>query len=253
MSEDLKDPGVIQLLNDTTDESATLPIYVTLQDEHYYYWAVNCSDSGVIDPNTSEPIETLGDIWYFYTGDALPIVDAGPDEFAWVAKDDFPTDPDDDPESYYITVIGTYTDDGKSPIADANFVNLGWDIANGDAGIEKVSQTWEVDTDPNYPASGTVTAVYRTYGPTAAAAAEKPETAITGYWDLQLQVTDGSGTSNDVAYVRVDADCTDAAAADASDDFDTTFDAVGNRNCKNDLPDLAAFAEVWLDQSDKYE
>ena len=139
-----------------------------------------------------------------------------------------------------------------TPIADANFVNLGWDIANGDAGIEKVSQTWD-QTPGTIHTSGTVTAVFRTYGPTAAAAAEKPETVIPGYWDLQLQVTDGTGTGQDVAYVRVEADCTDAAAADASDEFDTTYDAVGNRNCKNDLPDLAAFAAKWLDQSIKFE
>lgn len=248
MSDDLKDPGVYRIANDIIAESATIPSFPfgsTLQNDHYYYWAVNCTDPHG-DPNG--PVETLGDIWMFSTTDAAPIVDAGPDEFAWVSKEDG----DSNSLEYTITVIGTYTDDGKTPISDANFVNLGWDIANGDDGILKVSQTWthngtggtNVPPDIVEHTEGTVTAVYKTVDGT---------TAIPGWWDLQFQVTDDAGTGQDVVFVRVDEDCTAAAVADDSDTFDTTYDALGNRNCKNDLADFAAFALKWLDQSVKYE
>ena len=125
-------------------------------------------------------------------------------------------------------------------------MNLGWDIANGDAGIEKVSQDWT--PGPGVHTSGTVTAVFRTYGPTAAALAGKPETVIPGYWDMQLQVFDGTGMGQDVAYVRVDVDCATAAQADASDPYDGYFDA--NNDCVINMEDFAVFAEAWLNCND---
>jgi hypothetical protein len=220
------DPGVSLIADDTTAESVTIPF--ALDEDHYYYWAVHCTDPHG-DPNG--PVTTQGDTWYFYTGDAIPVVDAGPDEFAWVAKEDG----DGNPLEYTITVTGTYTDDGKSPIADANFVNLGWDIANGDAGILKVSQTW--DQTPNtVHTSGTVTAVFKTVDGT---------TQIPGYWDLQLQVTDGAGVGEDVAYVRVDVDCATAAANDDSASYDGYYDT--NNDCIVNLADFADFAKAWLD------
>ena len=118
MGPTVTDAGVVQIADDLAAETldlndALVPV-LPLSDDHYYYWAVHCTDPHG-DPN-GEPLTSQGDIWYFYTGDAVPVVNAGPDEFAWVSKDDSPTDPDDDPESYYITVVGTYTDDGKSAI-----------------------------------------------------------------------------------------------------------------------------------------
>lgn len=225
------DPGVILIADDTTAESVEIPI--VLEDDHYYYWAVHCTDPHG-DPN-GNPFTPQGDIWVFYTGDALPVVNAGPDQFNWVAKEDG----DGNPDEYTITVVGTYTDDGKSPIADVNFVNLNWDWdpANGEYGIEKISQTWV--PGPGTHTAGTVTAVYRTVVTGGA-----DFTAIPGYWDLQLQVTDGTGTGQDVVYVRVDVDCATAAESDADDPYDSYYDI--NNDCIINLTDFAAFAEVWL-------
>lgn len=239
--------GATQLANNQAITSIELPFWFPIEDGHYYYWAVNCSDTGVIDPNTGEPVETRGDVWMFNAGDAAPVVDAGPDQFMWLAQDDSDLDDgENNPNVKWFKVVGTYTDDGKSEITDANFVNLnwGWDPDGGEFGIIEVSDVH--DSDAN-----SVTAIYKTVY--AEGGDPNVSTAIPGYWDIQLQVTDASGTASDVSYHRIDEDCTAAAEADASDDFDTTYDAVGNRNCKNDLADFAAFAVAWLDESVKFE
>jgi hypothetical protein len=228
----LFEPGVLLVAENTAAESVEIPI--ALEEDHYYYWAVHCTDPHG-DPNNF-PFTTQGDTWVFFTGDALPVVHAGPDQFNWIAKEDG----DGNPNEYTITVVGTYTDDGKSPIADANFINLnwGWDPANGEYGIEKISQTWI--PGPGIHTSGTVTAVYKTLYTEGG-----DSTAIPGYWDLQLQVTDGTGTGQDVVYVRVDVDCATAARNDAGDPYDGYYDV--NKDCIIDLADFAAFAEAWLD------
>lgn len=232
MGPTLVDSGVVLIADNTTAESVEIP--TALAEDHYYYWAVHCTDPHG-DPNGAS-LTTQGDTWVFFTGDALPVVNAGLDQFNWLAKEDG----DGNPDEYTITVVGTYTDDGKSPIADANFVNLswGWDPAIGEYGVEKISQTWV--PGPGTHTSGTVTAVYKTVYTEGG-----NSTAIPGYWDLQLQVTDGTGTAQDVVYVRVDVDCATAAENDASDPYDGYYDV--NNDCIINLADFAAFAEAWLD------
>lgn len=224
----------------------TNPVTTPLTDDTSYYWQVT-----ITDPNTGgTPRITEGNIWTFDVGDAPPAVNAGPDAFMWLAQDDSALDPavPQDENIRYFQVVGTYTDDGKSVITDANFVNLGWDYANGDLGVLEVSDNWVEAGDK---LSGTVTAVYRTVYNEGVGSDES--TVIPGYWDLQLEVSDQNGarTAIDVTYQRIDETCALAAAADASDTFDTTYDSDGN--CKNDLVDFAAFAAKWLDQSVKFE
>jgi hypothetical protein len=134
------DPGVVQIAVDITDQTVTLPSSVLpLQDDHYYYWAVHPTD-----PNTpGTPVTTQGDVWYFFTGDSKPVAGKPADQYMWLAQDDSAVPGGDGPSNVrYFQVTASYTDDGKSPIVDANMVNLnwGWDPANGEWGIEKRSE-----------------------------------------------------------------------------------------------------------------
>ena len=240
---DLVHSGAIQIAEELPAEMLDLndalePV-LPLDDDHYYYWAVHCTD-----PNNGVSITTQGDIWYFYTGDAVPVVDAGPDQFMWLAQDDSDLDGENDPNVKWFQVVGTYTDDGKSEIADANFVNLNWewDPDNGEYGVIEVS-------DIHDPETNTVTAVYKTVY--AAGGDPDMSTVIPGYWNLELRVTDGGGTGTDASYHWIDETCAGAVDEDGSDLFDTTFDV--NRDCIISLSDFAAFAEQWLLCSVKYE
>jgi hypothetical protein len=215
------------------DLNDAMEVVLPLNDEHYYYWAVHCTD-----PNNGVSITTQGDIWYFYTGDAVPVVDAGPDQFMWLSQDDSELDGGNDPNVRWFKVVGTYTDDGKSEIVDANFVNLnwGWNPDDGEFGIIEVSDVHDKDTQ-------TVTAVYKTVY--AEGGDPDMSTAIPGYWNIELRVTDGIGTGRDSSYHRIDEDCLSAAENDPSDDYDGAGDF--NRDCKKDLADLAVFATGWLE------
>ena len=234
---DLVDSGAIQIADDLPAEildlNDALETVLPLNDDHYYYWAVHCTD-----PNNGVFITSQGDIWYFYTGDAVPVVDAGPDQFMWLSQDDSELDGGNDPNVRWFKVIGTYTDDGKSEIADANSVNLNWewDPDNGEFGIIEVSDVHDEDTQ-------TVTAVYKTVY--AEGGDPDMSTAIPGYWNLELQVTDGIGTGRDASYHRIDEDCLSAAENDPSDDYDGAGDF--NRDCKKNLADFAVFAAGWLE------
>jgi len=236
MGPSVLDPGVIQIADDLEGETISFNDALTpvgpLQDGHYYFWAVHCTDT-----NGGSPVTTQGDTWYFVAGDAPPVVSAGPDEYAWIAKEDG----DGNPLEYTITVTGTYIDDGKSPITSAGFVNLGWDIDLEQDGLLKVSEIWD-QTPGTVHTSGTVTAVYKTVDGT---------TAIPGYWDLQLQVTDGAGTGQDTALVRVDVDCGTATENDPRDSWNGYYDV--NNDCVVDLSDFLDFVDKWMDQSVKYE
>jgi hypothetical protein len=77
-------------------------------------------------------------------------------------------------------------------------------------------------------------------------------TTLPGYWQIRLDLTDGTGTVHGVAGIhRVFETCGEAAAADPADPYDGYFDI--NRDCIVNLADFAEFAEAWLTQSVKYE
>jgi hypothetical protein len=259
MGPDVTDPGVFKIADDlpTPDEpnkptlnlNDALVSVLPLQDDHYYYWAVHATDPHA-DPN-GNPVTTQGDIWYFFTGDAAPVPSQPSDQYMYLSQDDSAIGGfgDTNPNVRYFQVTASYADDGKSPIADANMVNLnwGWDPANEQRGVEKVSQTWT--PGPGTHTSGTVTAVYKTH---YAEGDPDNTTALPGTWNILLEVKDGSTTATGPTGLhRIFATCGEAAAADPDDLYDGYYDT--NNDCIVNLADFADFAEAWLSQSIKYE
>lgn len=248
----IADPGVVQIADDITAETfnlndALVPV-LPLQEDHYYYWAVHAADP---HGNSSGAVTTPGKAWYFFTGDSKPVAGKPADQYMWLAQDDSAIGGfgDTNPNVRYFQVTASYTDDGKSPVVDANMVNLnwGWDPANGQRGVEMVSQTWI--PGPGTHTSGTVTAVYKTH---YAEGDPDNSTTLPGYWQIRLDVTDGTGTTHSVAGIhRVFATCGQAAAADPADPYEVYYDT--NSDCIVNLQDFAEFAEAWLTQSTKYE
>jgi len=253
MGPDIIDPGVIQIADDITAQTLDLttvtPAVLPLVDDHYYYWVIHCTDPHG-DPNTGGPVETPGKIWYFNTGDTAPVPDKPVDQYMYLSQDDSAYDGgENSPNVRWFQVSASYTDDGKSPIADANLVNLnwGWDPANGERGVEKVSQTWI--PGPGIHTSGTVTAVYKTH---YVEGDPNNTTDLPGYWQIRLEVTDGTGTAQGIAGIHLIYEtCGEAAAADPDDPFDGYYDT--NNDCIVSLPDFADFAAAWLYQGIKYE
>ena len=216
----------------------------------YYSWQVT-----ITDPNTTGggvPVVTVGNVWLFEVGDAPPVPGQPVNQYMWLSQDDSALG-DSNPNVRYFQVTATYTDDGKTPItvADFNNLNWGWDPLGPDGIVDTGDEQRGVTevSDVHTPATKTVTAVYRTeYTP----GDPNYQTDIMGYWDIRLEVTDGTGTALGTAgHHEIWDYCAEAANSDPDDTFDITYDA--NQNCKNDLPDFAAFAAVWLDQSAKFE
>ena len=246
MGPDITDPGVVQIADDidaeTLDLTTVTPAVLPFEDDHYYYWAVHCTDPHA-DPN-GNPVTTQGDIWYFFTGDSAPQPSKPVDQYMWLSQDDSAIPGGDGPSNIrYFQVTASYIDDGKSPITDANLVNLNWDWADGELGIVEVS-------DVHDPETKTVTAVYRTIY--AEDGDPNNTTVFPGYWEIRLDVTDGTGTAHGTAGIhRVFETCGEAAAADPDDPYDGYYDT--NSDCIVSLPDFADFAEAWLYQGIKYE
>ncbi|MBM4104549.1 MAG: hypothetical protein FJ263_11005 [Planctomycetes bacterium] len=251
MGPTLPDTGVVKIANAITASTVTLPTsFLPLQDNHYYYWAVHCTDPHG-DPNTGGPVTTKGDVWYFYTGDAAPVVSKPADQYMYLSQNDSAYDGgENNPNIRWFQVTASYTDDGKSPITDVNMVNLnwGWDPANGQLGVEKVSQDWPQQGAGTHT-SGTVTAVYKTH---YAAGDPGNTTTLPGYWQIRLDVTGSTGTANGAVGIhRIFATCKEAAVADPADPYEGYYDTNGD--CIVRLSDFADFAEAWLTQSVKYE
>ena len=248
MGPDVTEPGVEQIAFNTTAETVTLPGSVLpLQDDHYYYWAVHATDSNT--PGTG--VTTQGNTWYFFTGDAAPVPGQPVDQYMWLAQDDSAYDGgENNPNVLWFQVTATYTDDGKSTVTDANFVNLSWgwdpDGVNGEVqrGVTEVS-----DIHTPGVGGGTVTAIYKTeYNATD----PNYTTDITGYFDIQLEVTDGTGTATGASgHHEIHATCGGAAYWDPDDTFDGTYDFNGD--CIVNSADFADFAKAWLYQGVKYE
>ena len=220
----------------------------------YYSWQVI-----VTDPNTTGggvPVVTQGPVWLFEVGDAAPVVGQPVNQYMWLSQDDSAIPGGDGPSNVrYFQVTASYTDDGKSAIVDANFVNhnWGWDPLGPDGtlstGDEERGITEVSDVHTPGVGGGSVTAIYKTeYN----AADPNYSTDIMGYWNISLEVTDGTGTVAGVAgHHEIWDTCGEAATSDPDDTFDGTYDV--DQNCKNDIVDFAAFAAVWLDQSVTYE
>jgi hypothetical protein len=122
-------------------------------------------------------------------------------------------------------------------------VNLNWDWANGELGILEVSEV-------HNPVTKTVSAVYRTIYAEGGNPANT--TVLPGYWQIRLEVTDGSGTVEGAAGIhRIFETCGEAADADPDDPFDGYYDT--NDDCIVNLSDFADFAAKWLYQGIKYE
>ena len=155
----------------------------------------------------------------------------------WLAQDDSAYDGgENNPNVLWFQVTATYTDDGKSTVTDANFVNLSWgwdpDGVNGEVqrGVTEVS-----DIHTPGVGGGTVTAIYKTeYNATD----PNYTTDITGYFDIQLEVTDGTGTATGASgHHEIHATCGGAAYWDPDDTFDGTYDFNGD--CIVNLADFA--------------
>ena len=228
-----------------TDLGVTLP----LADATNYYWQVI-----VTDANSAGDVVIPGSVWSFETGDALPIIQAPADQYMWLAQDDG----DGDSTIRTFTVTTTYTDDGKSPIVDANHTTGNWLWVNGDAGVIEVSDIHTADTpDSSGAQSGTVVATYRTVA-LGDVGAGRPleETQLPGFWDIALEVTDSGSrtTAGDTGHNFVGNTCAEAAADGGDEAFEELVGAYDvNDDCINNLVDFAELAAVWLDASPKKE
>lgn len=85
---------------------------VTLQPEEYYFWRVD-----VNDPNGTSPVFTQGAVWTFNTVNALPTVDAGKKQAAWLTS------------PVTVQLDATVTDDGAPD--PPGVVSLKWDTLSG--------------------------------------------------------------------------------------------------------------------------
>jgi hypothetical protein len=223
-----------------SDLSATLP----LADNTQWSWQVE-----VTDANSAGSIVSEGPVWTFEVGDAPPVITSPANDYMWVSQ----ADGDGDDTIRTFTVSFDYTDDGKSPITavDVNNLNWGWDpldtAGNGaEFGLREVGGV--VWTPAG--ATGTVSQTYETVFEDGGD--PNLSTTIPGFWNIRLEITDGTGTVLGTAtHYEIDETCADAAVADPDDNFDPVYDA--DQNCKNDFVDFAAFAAAWLDQSVSYE
>jgi hypothetical protein len=94
-----------------------------------------------------------------------------------------------------------------------------------------------------------VTATFQTHYD---AADPNYSTDIDGYWDIELQVTDDTGTvAGTAGHHEIWNLCGEAAASDPGDLFASQYDS--DLNCKIELVDFQAYAALWLDQSVLYE
>jgi hypothetical protein len=204
--------------SDIAGSSILLADYgIVLQDDTSYTWRVDCTD-----PNSGGPVTFQGAVWTFQIGDLPPVVNAGADKYLWLNM----ADGDGDPAKVTFTLTGTYTDDGKSTITRAQWVQ---GTHEGGGTVTIVSQTEVVP--------GTVQAVV--------------SATNTGWLDLRFEVQDAVTTSIDAMNVGVYSTCAQAALEDPTDTTMETLWPDGitgdiNGDCKTDLEDLAIVASSWV-------
>ncbi len=210
--EDDGDPNILSpaIVTGLEDNTLLLADYgIVLQDDTVYHWRVDCTD-----PNNGGPLFYEGETWTFQVADLPPVVTVGDDEYLWLNMDDG----DGDPGKVTLTVSGTYTDDGKSPIT-----RVEWIAPDGGTIVSQ-----------SEPIPGTIEAVVEIAAPTV------PDSLT-----LTLEVEDSAGIGADSLEVTVYNDCLAAAVADGDI---TEAESLGdiNRDCNVNLDDFAILAEKWL-------
>lgn len=211
-----------------TDETIVLANYgITLSDDTTYVWRVDC-----IDPHGDDggPLTMQGDLWTFMVTDVPPVVNAGLNQYVYLSGG-----------TAAFTLSGSYTDDAKSEIVRAEFVE---GVHESDPAIIVAygAKTW--NPGAGIHSAGTVTQEITVNG--------------TGWFAFNLEVEDGAGvgmdegvtpvaTPHDEPGVRagVYETCAEAAVEDPYDLWDATGDLNGD--CRKDLADLALLAAGWLD------
>ncbi len=173
-----------------------------LAENQLYSWQVI-----VTDPNNGGPLVTEGPIWTFETGDAPPVVNAGPDQHEGL-----------DPTLATVDLNGSITDDGKSLMTTLWTVNPITNVTIAAAGDQVTTATVSATgtytftltaTDANGPIADSMTAIV--YGDPCAAVLADPAVApflgdITGPAGLP----DCKVTLSDFAAIAADwLDCLD--------------------------------------------
>lgn len=194
---------------------------VTLMDNTVYTWRVDSTD-----PNTGgNPETTPGVVWTFQIGDVPPLANAGSNQYVWLVDG-----------AGQFTLSGSYTDDGKSTITRAEYVEGAHQKAGG--------TTVTLGTQVHDPVAKTVTVDVTVENPV-------PGQAATGWYAFTLEVDDAVGTGSDGVNAGVYGTCLEAAAADPSDTTiaDNWPNGHGdiNGDCKTNLEDFALLASSWLD------
>jgi hypothetical protein len=194
---------------------------VTLLDNKIYTWRVDTTD-----PNNGGPVTFTGPVWSFQIGDVAPVVNAGSNQYVWLVNG-----------AGNFTLLGSYTDDGKSPITRAEWIQGTHQMAGGTI-VTMGTQTWN-------PTAKTVTVSVNVQNPVAGQAA-------TGWYEFMLEVQDAIGTGSDTVNGGVYGTCLEAALADPADTTIETNWPNGqhgdiNGDCKTDLEDFALLALSWLD------
>ena len=198
---------------------------VVLVDDTKYYWYVDSTD-----PNTpGNPVTFPGVVWTFQVADLPPAVNAGDNQYLWIYMDDV----DGEPNQVTFTITGTYTDDGKSPILSAEWIQ---GAHEGGGTVTILSQDWTPGPDAEPHTSGTVEA--------------EINATANGWLFLTLEVTDSAGTGTDTMNVGVYNTCLEAAIEDPSDTTieDNWPDGHGDidGDCDTDLEDFALMASSWV-------
>jgi hypothetical protein len=221
----LTTPSTATGITDGTVDLSELSPTVTLADGPTYYWRVDSNDpnAGGID------VVTPSAVWSFQVGDLPPVVDAGLNQYVYLSGG-----------TATFTLSGSYTDDGKSPITRAEFVEGAHETAP-ETIVTYGTKVWTPGAGTH--TSGTVTQEITVDG--------------NGWFAFDLEVEDTAGigvdegvepvvTPHDEPGVRagVYGTCAEAATEDPDDSWDTTGDIDGD--CDKDLADFALLAADWL-------
>lgn len=205
-----------------TDGTVNLAsVGVTLTDNTVYTWRVDTTD-----PNSGgTPLTTAGIIWSFQIGDVAPVANAGSNQYLWLV---------DGAEQF--TLTGSYTDDGKSAVTRAEFVQGTHEKAGGTVVTlgtqvhDPIAKTVTVDVTVDNPVAGQIT---------------------TGWYAFRLEAEDAVGIGADAMNVGIYGTCLEAALADPADSTieQSWPDGHGdiNGDCRTDLEDFAILASSWMD------